>query len=316
MKKIYVCPKCSSLIDLYSYEECKLKIKNKNGIYDFILDKNYKTTFDEIGYHYYQNDNPLIQEEIAKSISELVTSGNVLDLGCGEGSLAIPLLKNDFNNLICIDSSFVMLEKFLKNLENINYNKDRLTLIRADALNIPLINESTDLVIANNLFHLVDDPIKVLEEIYRVLSTIGMLIQISSGNDDTYEEYGENIEKYYEIKNLYNQMYWNKMKDNNYFPKKNKSSFNIHLEAKKLFKDSWTLITNPIEYSGVKLVNDYILKEYSKSDYSKMDIPTALHLKVHEEVVLYLMDKYKEDYLNITINYNGRSSSIIDVYKK
>lgn len=316
MEKIYVCPKCSSLRDLSLCEECKLKIKNKNGIYDFILDKNYKTTFDEIGSLYYQNDNTLIQEEIVNNISKLITSGNVLDLGCGDGSLAIPLLKYDYNNLICIDSSSLMLEKFLKNLENINYNIDKLTLIRADALNLPLISESVDLVIANNLFHLVSDPFKVLKEINRVLSPIGKFIQISNGNNNTYEEYGEDTGKYYEIKNLYNKMYWDKMKDNNYFPKKNKSSFNIHLEAKKLFKDSWTVLTNPIEYNGNKSLKDYILKEYSKSDYSKMDIPTSLHLKVHEEVILYLMDKYKEDYFNITINYKGISSSIIDVYKK
>ena len=91
MEKLYVCPKCSSRMKLHQCEECGYKIQNKNGIYDFLIDQDYKFTFDEIGSHYYQNDKPLIQEEIAKSISKLLSNGNILDLGCGDGALTFEL---------------------------------------------------------------------------------------------------------------------------------------------------------------------------------------------------------------------------------
>lgn len=313
MKNMFICPKCLSKRSL-DFCECKFKLKSRNGVYDF-LDKSYKSDFDEIGYMYYSNDSSLIQEQIATEISRMISSGNVLDLGSGAGHIASALLKYQYN-FICLDSSFVMFEIFKKRLSTLEYNEDLLTLIRADAHRIPLENASIDLVIVSNLFHLLAEPKTVLAEIYRILSPTGKLLLISDSNDNEYFEFGEELAEYNNMVNTYNNLYWEKMKEHKIFPRKADTSFNQYLEASKLFKKHYFIETAEIEYRGVIKLKDFLEKEYSKSSYAKSNIPSSIHLDVHEEAFKNLFYKKRTDLLNIEVYYKGKNKSIIDVYEK
>ena len=62
-----------------------------------------------------------------------------------------------------------MLELFKDKLGEALDVTNKLTLIKTDANNIPLASEKVDLVVVNNLFHLLNNPQNVLNEIYRVL---------------------------------------------------------------------------------------------------------------------------------------------------
>lgn len=312
---IYICPYCGRKRKLVVCNNCNKEIKYIDGYYDF-LDDIKKYEFDEIGINYYQFENKDTADEIARCLGELITSGNVLDLGCGDGFIIRSLIKYDYNNLIGIDISSVMLEGFLSKLQDIYYDIERLTLIRANAEEIPLVDGSIDLVIVNNLFHLLENPKQVMEEINRILSPNGKLVLISELNDNYYKEFGKDLKKYNEIINKYNRRYWLYMQENNYFPNKVKVDFNPYLEANNMFKSRYVFKTKSIEYKGAKTILDFINKQYTKSEYSKSHIPTKLHLEVHNKVVDEISSEYGNEYLNIEINYKGKDTYIFDIYGK
>ena len=96
----------------------------------------------------------------------------VLDIGCGTGSIWIGHedIVSGFGKLILTDLSEGMLEAAEKNLgerENMEYRK-------ADIQNLPFMDESFDVVIANSMLYHVPDIEKGLREVRRVLKKGGV----------------------------------------------------------------------------------------------------------------------------------------------
>ena len=313
MEKIYICPNCKKARHLSVCDNCKEKTEPNNGIYDYLL-KAKNNDFDEIGKKYYLYEVPEISFEIASSLSYLITDAKVLGLGCGTGNIAINLIQYGYSNLICMDSSLTMLDSLNKKIEGLNVNK--VILLRADAHYIPLIDESIDIVIVSNLFHLLEDSLLVLKEIYRILSPTGKLILISDATDNNYLEFGEEVDKYQGIIASYSKKYWDIMKEKKYYPKKYNTKFNPYLEANRLFSKKEVVQTKPVIYMGTKTIQDFIDNVSFKSDYDKLLIPIHIHSEVHNEVMIYLLDIYGNDIYDIRVQYKGRSVSIIDVYEK
>jgi ubiquinone/menaquinone biosynthesis C-methylase UbiE len=114
--------------------------------------------------------------KFARKISALLSkrnflSGKILDTGCGSGLTLIELAKR-FSSSECygIDLSDPLLE-IANNIKKKEKLTDRVKFLKADVQDIPFPNEYFDLVINLNMLHLVKDPVKMLNEIKRVLKS-------------------------------------------------------------------------------------------------------------------------------------------------
>lgn len=100
--------------------------------------------------------------------------GRILDTGCAFGEMLI-LIGKEFENStltgIDISDNFIYRAKG----KAIQYElDDRAKFIKADVHNIPFPDHYFDVVINTNMLHIVEDPIRMLNEIERVLSSDGI----------------------------------------------------------------------------------------------------------------------------------------------
>lgn len=103
----------------------------------------------------------------------------LLDLGCGNGRFSIPFAEKLGYSVTGVDSSHEMLLQAQKN------DKEHLvTWERQSADALTYDDNSFDAVFISHLLHLVDNPKKVLEEIYRVLVPGGVFIDRYASLED------------------------------------------------------------------------------------------------------------------------------------
>jgi SAM-dependent methyltransferase len=98
---------------------------------------------------------------------------NVLDLGCGDGSLSTFLLNNS-TSVTFVERSSAMLEKVAKNLPQ--DFADKAVMLRGDLMEIPLRPESFDLVICVGVLAYVEDLELLAIRARQLLKRHGMLI--------------------------------------------------------------------------------------------------------------------------------------------
>lgn len=127
-----------------------------------LYDKRFELTIKES----YQREHwqPLIERAIKKYCSN---ESVCLDLGCGTGAYFMTLLQKYSNNVLGLDNSI----RFLK------YGKQKYrnnNLILGDAYQVPLRDESVDIIISN-MFEYVDRNY-VVTEVYRILRSNGICI--------------------------------------------------------------------------------------------------------------------------------------------
>lgn len=102
---------------------------------------------------------------------EISSTDYVLECACGTGLLT-KAIGEKCNSLIATDYSIKMLkiaERKLKKYQNIKFEC-------VDIMKLPYPNNSFDKVIAGNVIHLLDDPIKAIQELYRVCKLNGKII--------------------------------------------------------------------------------------------------------------------------------------------
>ena len=103
--------------------------------------------------------------------SEISSTDDVLECACGTGLLTRTIGKK-CNSLIATDYSIKMLKiagRKLKKHQNIKFEC-------VDIMKLPYPNNSFDKVIAGNVIHLLDDPIKAIQELDRVCKLNGKII--------------------------------------------------------------------------------------------------------------------------------------------
>lgn len=102
---------------------------------------------------------------------EISSTDDVLECACGTGLLT-KAIGEKCNSLIATDYSIKMLkiaERKLKKYQNIKFEC-------VDIMKLPYPNNSFDIVVAGNVIHLLDDPIKAIQELDRVCKLNGKII--------------------------------------------------------------------------------------------------------------------------------------------
>lgn len=193
MKQYYLCPKCRSEMLLPVCDSCGYEIPYVNSIYRFCDDTSLKLDgsqkyigYDGIGEDFepeitYWDANNTERYGVYAACGDLIadkfgTGINVLDLGAGLGTAAIPLAKSGIYT-IAADISAVMLSTAARRAKG---QYDNLILAQMNAYDIMLPSGSIDIVVENAMLHLVDEPELVIKEVSRVLKPGGKLIRYGS----------------------------------------------------------------------------------------------------------------------------------------
>jgi ubiquinone/menaquinone biosynthesis C-methylase UbiE len=112
--------------------------------------------------------------------------GKVLELGIGTGK-SLEFYKPDCE-LVAIDYSSNMLKKTEEKLENKDLNNInpelKINLMNMDAEELYLDDNSFDTVVDINNFHTYNDPIRVINNIKRVLKDEGIFLFLARGESD------------------------------------------------------------------------------------------------------------------------------------
>lgn len=135
-----------------------------------------KTFWDKYAsvYDLFESMNKNVYSTMLQSITKAVPENSyVLECAAGTGSISAAVSEKA-DRILCTDLSMPMLREARKkaeknNIENIKFGEQNI-------LNLTLKDESFDAVIAGNVIHLLDDPQKAFNELYRVTKLGGYII--------------------------------------------------------------------------------------------------------------------------------------------
>lgn len=101
------------------------------------------------------------------------TKPKILDIGTGNGNFIniITSLNTEFNSAVGID----VLDSSIKSCQA-NFNNEKITFMKMDALNIDFEDNTFDIVTLSNSLHHLDDISVILKEMERVLAPGGAII--------------------------------------------------------------------------------------------------------------------------------------------
>lgn len=91
-----------------------------------------------------------------------------IDLGAGKGQVAIPLIEATSNPVVMLDPDVEAMSRGVE-LARKKGLEDRLFAVVGVAEDMPLPDNSVDLVVSHGSIFFWDDPVKGLQEVYRVL---------------------------------------------------------------------------------------------------------------------------------------------------
>ena len=110
---------------------------------------------------------------IAEEIVGHLAGGTILDIGTGPGYLPIEIAKKTSNiKIVGVDLSRKLIQIARSNASKAGFS-DRLTFQFGNAGRLTFEDSSFDMVISTGMLHSLKDPVKVLQEIYRVLRAGG-----------------------------------------------------------------------------------------------------------------------------------------------
>jgi len=145
----------------------------------------------------------IVQKEVTKRLLERIKllkikPSNVLDIGSGTGHLMQKMFSNfSDSNLVCLDISKEMLK--VSKEKNTKFN-----LICGDAEELPLKEESFDLIMTSFTLQWCNDLKKIFSDIKKLLTKNGVFIFSTVGPDTLFElrESFERIDNFQHINNF------------------------------------------------------------------------------------------------------------------
>ncbi len=110
---------------------------------------------------------------VAEEIVAHLPGDRILDIGTGPGYLPIEIAKRSLSvRIIGVDLSRKLLDMARSNAAKEGLS-ERLTFQLGDAGRIDFEEASFDMVISTGMLHAIKDPVKVIQEMYRVLKSGG-----------------------------------------------------------------------------------------------------------------------------------------------
>lgn len=230
---------------------------------------------------------------IADECSHITADGVLLDLGCGDGCLTVPLAAHG-THVIAGDISNAMLHLLQDKAEHNGVSLDSVILCRMNALDIPLADHSVDCAVASSVLHLISTPETVIREIYRVLKTGGTFLCL----DDAPGQQEATLDNatYNDIVSFIYTEYWKRLQTHGVTPTKYSWSFDRDAVCRRLFSACSQTI---IPQSGVRetALKDGFLPRFASRGFSdQTKVPTALHKVILNEVLNRCRRMYGTDF--------------------
>nr|WP_303715839.1 class I SAM-dependent methyltransferase [Methanoculleus marisnigri] len=130
------------------------------------FDKTGAGGMDEIAKTLFAPIYPVIAQDIIDRFG--ITEGICIDIGSGPASLAIAIAARSSLSVIALDSSGDMHEVASKNIAGAGLS-NRIRLLQGDVHDIPLADDTADLIVSRGSMFFWDDIHTAFREIYRVL---------------------------------------------------------------------------------------------------------------------------------------------------
>ena len=137
---------------------------------------------------------PYLIQDLKNYYQDSFLDKNIIEIGTGPGFIIQQLLKEDFKQVLGIDISLDML---LRAKER-NTSAKNLHLFCANADNIPIKNESQDIVLSRGSMFFWKNLEKSLENIYRVMKPSGFALLGGGYGISTPDEIIKEIYNYYD----------------------------------------------------------------------------------------------------------------------
>jgi len=260
--------------------------------------------YEHIGGAYSGNRKYVIEERnsiVADYISDIVGDGVFLDLACGDGALTVPCAKCGIR-IIAGDISNGMMMILQERAKRNNVSLENVTLCRMNALTLPIEDESIDCVVANSMLHLISNPQKVLDEIYRVLKKGGSFVCLSDAparKSIAISEYEkENAEYSRAVGEIYDT-YWEELKAYDVFAKRYSWKFDRESACKAMFREvEIKVIERGMPYTE-RLVDGFLPRFEGRGFSDQVDVPSKIHKVVSDKVVASVREKYGKAFENI-----------------
>ena len=170
-----------------------------------------------------------------------ISAKNIIDIGCGVGAYTQKIYQKGYN-VFGLDVETERIEK-AKKIEEANQNTNILEYMSAVGEFLPFKNSTIDAIILNEVIEHVDNEVKVVSEIERVLAKRGIAIIFAPNILFPFETHGCYIGKKFIFRNI---------PFINWFPKKirNKLVPHARVYSKKSIEKLFSTNSMKIEHHG------------------------------------------------------------------
>lgn len=311
---VFRCLRCGQFTALPTCSHCGYTFDVVDGIYQLTDDPGLNLDddkgikylgYDRIGPYYGGRDRLECDHAsmaIGSELAKLVGKGLVLDLGCGDGQLAVPVVLCGCT-VIAGDISNVML-RLLSEKATVNQaGGDRLILCRMNAISIPLADDSVDGAMANSILHLISEPTIVIRELWRVLKPGGKLV-IVGNSPGLSEEAGAELKVLnhdYELRTTeFHSRYWALLKEAGYGATRYSWKFDQYSGSESVFGNHKEMTVNFYERATGTMADYFMYRIGGKGFSDQQGVPDDLHEKVFAQVVSELSAKYGSNFDQVT----------------
>ena len=321
MENIFKCPKCNNVLNVNKCNACNYNIRKYNDILlltedsnSCLIGENQYIGYDHIGESYSLNNYSINEVEkcYANEIYKYCKNGILLDLGCGDGFLTIPCAELGID-IIAGDISINMLKILSKKAKLNNISLDKVKLVKMNALDIPLIDNSIDVIVSNSVLHLISNPLKVINEIHRVLKKDGVFICFDDapGIQET-TEFDNSY--YYEIVNEFYSYYWKILNSKNIYPTKLSWKYDRDKLCESLFIKEEKIISINSDAKQISF-KDGVLKRIKEKGFSEQaNFDDVNHNYAFNKAFEYCNEKFGYGFEYVMYQYK-ENDKVVTIYK-